>query len=185
MAWISVVDEERAEGELAAIYEEIRRSRGSVANVYKIHSLLPATMAAHLAFYLSLLYGKSPLARYQRELIATVVSATNACGYCVTHHSEALKKHLKDETVVEQVGRDHVQADLGAQDRAMLDYAAKLTRSPDAVAREDIDALRRAGFSDAAILSINLIASYFNFVNRVVSGLGVPLEPNASRVYKY
>lgn len=68
-------------------------------------------------------------------------------------------------------------APVGEADRAMLAYATKLTREPWAVIAEDVAALRRAGFSDRAILDINLVAGYYAFVNRLASGLGVPLEP--------
>jgi uncharacterized peroxidase-related enzyme len=69
--------------------------------------------------------------------------------------------------------RDYTQAPLDAADRAMLDYAAKLTRAPWTVTPEDLDALRRAGFDDRGILQMNLIASWFNYINRVADGLGV------------
>ena len=58
----------------------------------------------------------------------------------------------------------------------MLEYAEKLTRTPAAVRREDVDALRKAGFSDAAILDICQVTAYFAFVNRLADGLGVELE---------
>ncbi len=67
----------------------------------------------------------------------------------------------------------------------MLDYAIKLTKSPATVSKEDLEGLRTAGFADEEILRINLIASYFNFVNRVVSGLGVTLEDREARTYRY
>jgi uncharacterized peroxidase-related enzyme len=69
--------------------------------------------------------------------------------------------------------RDYTQAPLSDADRAMLDYAAKLTREPCKVTLEDLDRLRRAGFDDRGILQINLIASWFNYINRVADGLGV------------
>ena len=62
----------------------------------------------------------------------------------------------------------------------MLAYARKLTREPSSVTQGDIEALRNAGFSDQAILEINLTVSYMNFVNRVAEGLGVKLEPSLS-----
>jgi alkylhydroperoxidase family enzyme len=55
----------------------------------------------------------------------------------------------------------------------MLDYTAKLTRTPARMTREDVETLRQAGFDDRAILQINLIASWFNYINRVADGLGV------------
>ena len=78
-----------------------------------------------------------------------------------------------DESLAESLQRDYRQADLDAADRAMLDYAAKLTLAPAQVQREDVERLRAAGFDDTAILQINLIASFFNYVNRVADGLGV------------
>jgi uncharacterized peroxidase-related enzyme len=69
--------------------------------------------------------------------------------------------------------RDYTQAPLNDQDRAMLDYTARLTREPWKVTPADLDRLRRAGFDDRGILQINLIASFFNYINRVADGLGV------------
>jgi uncharacterized peroxidase-related enzyme len=59
----------------------------------------------------------------------------------------------------------------------MLDYAEKLTRTPAAVRREDVEALRRVGFSDADVLHIAEVTAYYAFVNRIADGLGVELEP--------
>jgi uncharacterized peroxidase-related enzyme len=73
--------------------------------------------------------------------------------------------------------RDHTQAKVSPADRALLDYVVKLTREPAQVTRADLDALRREGFDDRGILQINLIASWFNYINRVADGLGVGREP--------
>jgi uncharacterized peroxidase-related enzyme len=69
--------------------------------------------------------------------------------------------------------RDYTQADLSDADRAMLDYVAQLTRDAARISADDLARLRQHGFDDRAILQINLIASWFNFVNRVADGLGV------------
>ena len=76
--------------------------------------------------------------------------------------------------------RDYTRAALSPTDRALLDYAVKLTREPWAMTPEDISNLRAAGLSDAAILDLNLVASYYAFVNRLADGLGVELEPRWS-----
>ena len=67
----------------------------------------------------------------------------------------------------------------------MLDYAVKLTEAPSSVTEADVEAMRRAGFSDAAILDVNLITSYFNFVNRIAEGLGVAFDPEEMSGYRY
>jgi uncharacterized peroxidase-related enzyme len=69
--------------------------------------------------------------------------------------------------------RDYTTAKVSAADRAMLDYVAQLTRDAKAVTVEDLQRLRQHGFDDTAILQINLIASWFNYINRVADGLGV------------
>ncbi len=67
--------------------------------------------------------------------------------------------------------------------KQMLHYAEKLTKEPGSVAEADVKALRRAGFGDEEILQINLVVSYFNFANRIVSGLGVQLEEDRGKGY--
>lgn len=83
---------------------------------------------------------------------------------------------VKDDTLLAQLKEDYAQASLSPADRAMLDYAAKLTRMPATVTCQDVQALRDAGFDDRAILDIAQITAYFAFVNRTADGLGVVLE---------
>ena len=78
-----------------------------------------------------------------------------------------------DESLSEAIKKDYRTADLEPADRAMLDYAAKLTLTPVRVSAADVATLRDHGFDDTAILQINLIASFFNYVNRVADGLGI------------
>ena len=68
------------------------------------------------------------------------------------------------------------RATLPAADQAIVAYAEKLTRSPAATERSDVETLREHGLSDEAILHVAEITSYFNFVNRMADGLGVALE---------
>lgn len=91
-------------------------------------------------------------------------------------HAEFLRRVTLDESLSEAIKKDYRTADLDPKDRVMLDYVARLTRQPVSIQREDIDRLREAGFDDTAILQINLIASWFNYINRVADGLGVGRE---------
>ena len=88
-------------------------------------------------------------------------------------HREFLRRVTLDEDLAAALRRDYTQANLSAQDRAMLDYAAKLTTQPARIVPDDLDRLRQVGFDDRAILQINLIASWFNYINRVADALGV------------
>ena len=81
-AWIEVIPEDEAEGDLAALYEEHRSPQtGSVDNILKIHSLHPDTLRDHAQLYKTLMYGKGELSRSEREMIGVVVSAVNRCHY--------------------------------------------------------------------------------------------------------
>jgi len=82
--------------------------------------------------------------------------------------------------LVDQLLRNYLTAELDAPDRVMLDYAVMITREPWAAGRADLDRLRSAGFSDRAILDLNLVTGYYAFVNRLAAGLGVPLESTKS-----
>lgn len=185
MAWIDVVDEENAEGKLAELYEQIRSSRGKVANIMKIHSLHPEAMETHLEFYLTIMFKRAGLSREQRELVATAVSSINNCEYCTQHHGEALHAYWKDEERLEQLIEDHRSIVLSEADRALVDYAIKLTEHPNDMAEADVQRLRDVGFTDEAILNLALVTGYFNFVNRVAVGLGVQTDEDEVRGYRY
>jgi len=77
---------------------------------------------------------------------------------------------------VEGIARDFESAGLEERHVAMLRYAAKLTDAPRTMVREDVETLREAGWSDAAILAMAEVAGYYAYVNRLVAGLGVELE---------
>jgi uncharacterized peroxidase-related enzyme len=94
----------------------------------------------------------------------------------VESHAEFLRLVALDEELAVALRRDYREAKLSDADRTMLDYVAKLTKSPAHVTRKDIEGLREIGFADQAILQINLIASWFNYINRVADGLGVGRE---------
>ena len=82
-----------------------------------------------------------------------------------------------DEALSEAIRRDWRTAAISPAERAMLDYVEKLTLDAPSIEREDLDRLRGVGFDDRAILQINLIASFFNYINRVADGLGVVRGP--------
>lgn len=77
---------------------------------------------------------------------------------------------------MEEVAKDFTNASISKEDKVMLYYVQKLTKESYNIKKQDIEALRRAGFSDRDIFDINQVASYFNYVNRIADGLGVELE---------
>jgi uncharacterized peroxidase-related enzyme len=81
-----------------------------------------------------------------------------------------------DKELVDALQKDYRTAPISQQDRVMLDHVVKLTKDATKVSKDDIDGLRKAGFDDRGILQITLIASWFNYINRVADALGVGRE---------
>jgi uncharacterized peroxidase-related enzyme len=168
---------------LHGIYERVVSSRGKLSDIMRVQSLAPRAMAAHLDLYLVLMFGHSPLTRAEREAIAVAVSVANGCEYCIQHHRVALRALLHDEETVRRILEDFERAPLAPRLHAILTYAVKLTRSIHDVRQSDVEGLRRHGLTDEEILHVNLIASYFNYVNRIATGLG--LAPSGEEVEGY
>jgi len=185
MPWIDTIHEADAEGTLREVYDRITGARGKASNIMRVQSLHPEAMAAHLDLYMAVMFGRSGLRRAERELIAVVVSVANGCAYCVQHHAEALKALWKDDDRVAQATEDYRALDLSERERALCDYADALTRDPAAVDEATVERLRAAGLSDRDVLDANLIASYFNFVNRIAEGLGVAFTEAEATGYRY
>jgi uncharacterized peroxidase-related enzyme len=184
MSWIDQIDESQASGELAAVYAELVAQRGKVANILKVHSLRPQALRDHLALYMGLMFGAGELTRRERELVAVAVSQANRCAYCAVHHLEALARYERDPARLAAIRDDCSGAPFGPRDRALVDYADKLTRTPQAMREDDLAALRAAGLDDHAILQLNLIVAYFNFVNRIALGLGVAYSDDEVSGYR-
>lgn len=185
MPFINVIDENEAEGKLADIYNNMISKRGKLSNIMKIHSLIPDSMQSHMDLYISIMFNRSKLKRDEKEFIAVIVSALNKCEYCINHHGEALKFYWKDDKLINDVVNDYRNSEISDRLRLIGDYVYKVTLESDSVSEDDIALLSSAGFSDEDILSVNLIASYFNFVNRIANGLGVEFTEEEMQGYKY
>lgn len=188
IARIRIVEPGEAEGFLKSVYEEIKEKRGKIANIHKVFSLRPQAMKEHLDLYLSIMYPrlKGPrLERAEREAIAVVVSSLNKCRYCIEHHKEALSHFIREREVVEALASDYKGAPVDSRLRAILRFAEKLTLEPWDVTERDVNDLRRLGLSDEEILDVVLVASYFNFINRIALALGVEFDEEEVAGYKY
>lgn len=95
----------------------------------------------------------------------------------MTHHRRGLRQLLKNDDLLAAVEADWRTADLSDKRSAMLVYAVKLTLTPGAMVKDDVESLRAVGFSDRDILDIVEVTSYYAYVNRIADGLGVPTEP--------
>lgn len=185
MPYIDVLQPNEAEGDLKEIYDSLVKSRGKVAEVHKIQSLNPQSIVNHMDLYMTIMFGESPLKRVIREMMAVIVSISNKCQYCQVHHLEAVKNFWKDEDKLNAFQEDFESAPLDEKEKSLCRFAKELTEYPEK--SEDaglVNPLKRVGFTDREILDATLVIAYFNFVNRIVLGLGVDLEENPGG-YKY
>ncbi len=129
-------------------------------------------------FYKSVLHHPhNALPSWYLEAIGVFVSSLNGCDYCVRHHAEGFKRCCEDhkaaEDILEALGKNDPESVFGDKYLKGLRYAEKLTIDQTNIDPGDMDRLRKAGFPDGEILEVNQVASYFNYVNRSVLGLGV------------
>jgi len=149
---------------------------GMVPNVLRAHAFDIAKLDAFTAMYNDLMLGQSNLTRLEREMIAVAVSAENRCFYCLVAHGAAVRQLSGDPVLGEQIVLNWRVAPLEPRQRAMLEFAAKLTESCHKVGENDRDALRHAGFSDRDIWDIASVAGFFNMTNRVATA--TDMKPN-------
>ena len=186
MARIRIIGEEEAEGLLREIYDQLTAGRGHPAEVHKLQSLRPKSILRHMALYMEIMFTRSELSRAEREMMAVVVSAANACRYCMEHHGAALNFYWKDAARLEKLKKDFSLAGLNERETALARYAQHLTQHPQEHAEQDFtEALRGHGLSDKGILDATLVVSYFNFVNRMVAALGAELEAHGGEGFEY
>lgn len=185
MPYIKVIEEDKAEGKLKEIYRDIIGSRGKLSNIMQIQSLSPEAMKDHLKLYKTIMFTKSNLSRKLKEMIAIVVSVANKCPYCINHHAEALNHYWNDRNKINLLISDFHNLDISLKNKSLLEYAYKLTLFPSKISEPDISRIRSYGWNDEDILCVNLIISYFNFVNRIALGLGVEFNEEEMKGYNY
>ena len=163
---------------MAAFFKACEDKLGFVPNVMKAFSFDMAKLEAFVAYRNDLMLGGSGLSLLEREMIATVVSAQNRCFYCVTVHGASVRNLADDPVLGELTAINYRSARLSKRQRAMLDFAGKLTVEPWAIEDSDRARLRGAGFSDRDIWDIAAVASFYNMTNRLASA--TDMRPNAA-----
>ncbi|MGE5274333.1 MAG: peroxidase-related enzyme [Verrucomicrobiota bacterium] len=169
---LRVPDEQDAPPAVQALFDKASEKLGFVPNVLRVYALRPRHLELWNAFYDDLMRGDSGLTKAQREMIAVVVSTVNRCHYCMVSHAAYLRKLTGDPILVEQLRTSYKYADLEPRERAMLDFAVKLTEWSAQCTEDDVAALRDAGWTDEDVMDIAEVTGMFNFTNRLASGLG-------------
>jgi uncharacterized peroxidase-related enzyme len=164
-------------GEMEAYFAKCQEKLGFVPNVLKAYAFDMPKLAAFVAMYNDLMLAPSGLSKLEREMIAVAVSSQNRCYYCLVAHGAAVRQLSGDPVLGELMAMNFRAARLSRRERAMLEFAAKLTAEPWRVEDADREALRKTGFSDRDIWDIAAVAGFFNMTNRVASA--TDMRPNS------
>jgi len=149
---------------------------GFLPNVLAAYTFDEQKLRAFIGFYNELMLEDSPLSKLEREMIAVVVSSANRCYYCQVAHGQAVRELSGDPALGELLVMNYRAAALTPRQRAMLDFAQKMTVAPAAIVEADRAALRSAGFDDRSIWDIASVAAFFNLSNRMATA--VDMMPN-------
>ncbi len=147
------------------------------ASLLDVFKAFPDTSKPLIEFHEVLLRGPSPFSEMERELIAAFVSRLNRCAYCHGVHTATAERLGAAPGLAARLADDIGLAGVPDKLRPVLHYARKLTREPDSVTQADMDAVLAAGWSETAMYHTVAVTALFNFMNRLVEGLGIELNP--------
>lgn len=164
------------DAEMAAYFAKCEEKLGFTPNVLKAYAFDLTKLKNFVAFHDELMLGQSNLSKLEREMIAVVVSSANHCYYCLTAHGAIVRRLSKSPELGEQLVMNYRAAALNPKQRAMLDFAWKLTKTPDSVDELDREGLRKAGFNDRDIWDISAVIGFFNMTNRLAGA--TDMRPN-------
>lgn len=159
----------RLDPDLRKYFDTCDEKIGFLPNVLAAYSFDQAKLRAFIAMYNDLMLGDSRLSKLEREMIAVVVSAANRCYYCLTAHGQAVRQMSGDPTLGETLVMNWRVAQVTPRQRAMLEFAHRLTADPAATGAAERRTLRKAGFTDRDIWDISAVAAFFNMTNRLAT----------------
>jgi len=188
-AWINMISDEDASKELKQVLDLARTPHGTVDNVMRVHSLRPNTMKGHVTLYRAALHDDAnTIPMWFQETVSSYVSILNDCGYSLENHwknAVHLIDDAKKSDAIEKALWSKMPQDVfDGVELEMLRYAEKLTLRPNSMVQEDVLALKSVGAEDGEILELNQIVGYFNYVNRLLNGLGVTTSGDTVGFYK-
>lgn len=149
---------------------------GLIPNVLRAYAFDIEKLNAFTALYNDLMLAESGLSKLEREMIAVAVSSVNRCYYCLVAHGAAVRELSGDPELGERLVMNYRTADLDGRQRAMLDFAVKMTEASYRIEEADRQVLRDVGFSERDIWDIASVAGFFNMTNRVASA--TDMRPN-------
>lgn len=187
-AWIEMISDDKADEHLLETLKLARTPHGTVDNVMRVHSLRPNTMRGHVTLYRAALHDDAnTLPTWLQETISSYVSILNNCPYSLANHWANARHLIADDPKADQIEQalraDKPESAFDGPELALMRYARKLTVEPANMTESDVTDLKKNGLSDGEILEANQIIGYFNYVNRLLNGLGVTTDGDTVGYY--
>ncbi|WP_071331886.1 peroxidase-related enzyme [Burkholderia contaminans] len=155
----------------------VQEKSGFIPNVFLTLAHRPDEFRAFMAYHDALMDKPGNLSKAEREMIVVATSAVNQCQYCVIAHGAILRIRAKDPLIADQVATNYRKADLTARQKAMLDFAMKVSQAAHLVGETDFDTLESHGFIEEDVWDIMAISAFFGMSNRIANVTN--MRPNA------
>lgn len=157
---------------------QVQEKAGFIPNIFLGLARRPAEWRAFFAYHDALMLKEDgKLTKGEREMIVTATSSANGCLYCVVAHGAVLRIYEKQPLLADQIAVNYRNADITVRQKAMLDFAMKVSQRSHEINEADFAALHAHGFDDEDIWDIAAITAFFGLSNRLVSATGIPPNP--------
>ncbi|MBN3839954.1 MULTISPECIES: peroxidase-related enzyme [Burkholderia] len=157
--------------------EAVQEKSGFIPNVFLTLAHRPDEFRAFMAYHDALMDKPGNLSKAEREMIVVATSSVNQCQYCVIAHGAILRIRAKDPLIADQVATNYRKADITARQKAMLDFAMKVSQAAHLVGEADFDTLKSHGFVEEDVWDIMAISAFFGMSNRIANVTN--MRPNA------
>jgi uncharacterized peroxidase-related enzyme len=147
----------------------VQEKSGFVPNVFLTLAYRPDEFRAFFAYHDALMEKDGGLSKAEREMIVVATSAANQCHYCVIAHGAILRIRARNPVIADQIAVNYRKADITPRQRAMLDFAMKVSRHAETISEADFGEISSHGFSDDDIWDIAAIAAFFALSNRIAN----------------
>ena len=175
MARIQTIEKQRTNDAVRPIYEEIEKAFGRVPNIFKTYAHFPPLLKANWEKLKAVMMGGS-LRRELKEAIALVVSDANACQYCIAAHGLALRQLGFTKESIDALVKNVSAVGFEPKEQKILELARKSTRDANSVTDQDIEELRRLGWSESEIVEAQGVMELYTGFNKFLDSLAVDID---------
>ena len=155
--------------DIRARIEAVQEKSGFVPNVFLTLAHRPDEFRAFFAYHDALMDKPGPITKAEREMIVVATSSANQCQYCVVAHGAILRVRAKNPLIADQIAVNYRKADITARQRAMIDFAMKVSARAYEVDDADLRGLEGHGFTEEDVWDIAAIAAFFGMSNRLAN----------------